>query len=274
MMRAAIAIALVGAGAGACTVPDLDLTGKHCPCASGWTCETSTDLCVRAPGDDAAPDDGAAPDGAAIDAPTDARVVDGPPVDGDPGTSCLGSAPGASLYSDDFADLIGWVTSGGTWSASGGEARQSSATATQPYAYPAGTGTFTDYRVAVRAHRTGGTTGELGVGLRQQTANSARYHCAWQPQTGLLAIAWVRNNGTVGGTLVQKMIDLASMPGYDPAMVVTMEAQVQGSQLSCCLREVAGASITVSDTRYVAGAPAITTNLLAAGFGDLQVNAP
>lgn len=39
---AAIVVAL-----SACTVPDLDLEGRACPCADGWTCDPATDTCVQ-----------------------------------------------------------------------------------------------------------------------------------------------------------------------------------------------------------------------------------
>jgi hypothetical protein len=42
----AIAIACAAA---ACSVPDLDLTGKQCPCVAGWICDTDTNTCVEDP---------------------------------------------------------------------------------------------------------------------------------------------------------------------------------------------------------------------------------
>ena len=38
----------VGVGVGACTIDPLDLTGKPCPCPSGWSCDTATNTCARA----------------------------------------------------------------------------------------------------------------------------------------------------------------------------------------------------------------------------------
>lgn len=171
MRRAAIAVASI-VGATACRVDELDLEGKRCPCVAGWTCETATDTCVRDPVD-AAMIDMPPNDGVIIDAP-DASI------DGPPGSSCLGSAGGSSMFTDDFADLIGWVTVGGAWSATGGEAVQTETGGSLIYAYPAGTSAFTDYRIASRARRTGGTTtGSVEVSLRIQLSNDGQYQCAW-----------------------------------------------------------------------------------------------
>jgi len=281
VVAASIAIAMA-----ACTVADVDLTGKQCPCAAGWTCETASNTCVRDPSPIDASDTAIADaidgpiDAPAIDAPDGApppidAMIDAPTIDAPPGPSCLGSAPGASLYADDFADLIGWVNVGGTWSAAGNEAVQSSTAALPSYLYPAGTGAFTSYRVTARMRRLGGAAaGAMALGARLQTGNDAQYHCGWEPGTGGLRLQWIRNNGTPGGTLAQTVIDLGSIPGFDPAAPVTMELQVQGSQLTCCLREIAGATVTVADTRYTLGAPSLRTTSQSAAFGDFHVYAP
>jgi hypothetical protein len=53
--------------AAACSVGDLDLSGKQCPCAAGWTCDTATNICMQGAvamdsgSDDAGSSDGAAP---------------------------------------------------------------------------------------------------------------------------------------------------------------------------------------------------------------------
>lgn len=269
MKRVALVAAVLGASA--CRVDELELEGKRCPCVAGWTCELATDTCVRDPVDatevDAPPNDGVI-----IDAPLDSGIDS---IDAPPGSSCLGSAGGASLFSDDFTDLIGWNTVGGTWSAAGGEALQTDAGAALPFAFPAGTSAFADYRVASRARRVAGvTSGSIGVSLRNQVGNSARYQCAWSPASGALRINWTRNNGTVGGAIAQTTVDTGSIPGYDPLAAVVIEAQAQGMQITCCVRDLAGASVTVTDTRYAAGSPGIDTASQSAAFTDFAVNAP
>ena len=60
-------------GTAACTAGDVDLEGRACPCASGFTCDVARDVCVRGSGPR---------DGGAIDAPLfDGGAVDAPPTD-------------------------------------------------------------------------------------------------------------------------------------------------------------------------------------------------
>ncbi|MBL8621168.1 MAG: hypothetical protein JNK64_07690 [Myxococcales bacterium] len=280
MSRAAlVALAL----AGACRVDDLALDGKQCPCAAGWTCDDATDTCVRDPDVDAAADaagaDGA-PDGAAIDARSgdgggiDA-AIDAGAIDAPAGPSCLGSAGGATLFSDDFPDLIGWTTRGGAWSAAGGEAVQSSTAGGLTYAFPAGTESFADYRVAARARRTGGaTTGAMELAARIQSSGDGQYHCAWVAVSGDLRLAWTRTNGSEGGVLAQMTVNVGAIPGYDATAPVVLEARAVGTQLTCCVRGVAGATVTISDTRYATGAPGLRTTSQASAFDDFAVSAP
>lgn len=275
-MRRAALVALTLAGA--CRVDELALDGKQCPCAPGWICEAATDTCVR--GDDAAAPDAPGGDGPAIDARLgdgggpDA-AIDAAGVDAPPGASCLGGAGGASLVSDDFADLIGWVTRGGTWSAVAGEAVQASTAGGLAYAFPAGTESFTSYRVAARARRTGGpTTGAMELATRIQSSGDGQYHCAWVAVSGDLRLAWTRTNGTEGGVLAQTTVNVGAIPGYDAAAPVILEAEASGAQLTCCVRGVTGASVTASDTRYASGAPGLRTTAQATAFDDFAVNAP
>jgi len=61
----------------ACSVEPIELDGKECPCASGWTCDEATQLCVR-PGADASASDGDASQDVSLDSATDASDA---PVD-------------------------------------------------------------------------------------------------------------------------------------------------------------------------------------------------
>lgn len=47
--RGVVACSVVGTAmlVGSCQVDGLDLVGKSCPCAAGWVCEESSNLCVR-----------------------------------------------------------------------------------------------------------------------------------------------------------------------------------------------------------------------------------
>jgi hypothetical protein len=82
MRRATRWIAAVGLGAqgvvlaaGACSVDDLDLTGKRCPCVAGFVCDTTTDTCVPSGTIDGAVPDGFVPDRAIADAGNGKIVV-------------------------------------------------------------------------------------------------------------------------------------------------------------------------------------------------------
>lgn len=102
----------------ACSIPELDGTGKACPCADGWVCDEARNLCrladasTDAPSDaptdvatdDAATDggepDGGEPDGDARDVGVDAVGIDAADGEIDAGSAC----PHDGLYCISFED--------------------------------------------------------------------------------------------------------------------------------------------------------------------------
>src|SRR5262249_51703533 len=42
-----VRIVLASVAVSACSVPDLNLDGKQCPCAADYVCDTATNTCVR-----------------------------------------------------------------------------------------------------------------------------------------------------------------------------------------------------------------------------------
>jgi hypothetical protein len=268
-MRPALgsALALALSALWACTIESFDLTGKQCPCITGWVCDETTTTCVRdlstidAPGSDGVP-------------PIDAPGSDGvPPIDGPPSVSCLGDAFGASLYTSALDDLTGWMTVGdGTWSATGGEAVQSLATALNTYAYPTAAASLTDYRLALRARRSGGT-GAIMASFRIQVGTNNRYRCSWRPDDGALKLEAPRPQGDYRA-FAETQAAVGAIPGYDPAATMTIEVEASGNTIRCCIREVPAATITSSNTLYSAGPPGIETVTAAGAFDALQVNAP
>ncbi|MBA3456193.1 MAG: hypothetical protein H0T42_24045 [Deltaproteobacteria bacterium] len=61
MRRVAVTL---GLALTACSVPALDLTGKRCPCPTGWDCAPATNTCTR----EATPVDSRLPDDSGVDA--------------------------------------------------------------------------------------------------------------------------------------------------------------------------------------------------------------
>lgn len=95
----ALTLALACALSAGCTVEELDLSGRACPCVEGWVCDTARDVCVEAVsgmdagGSDAGRDAGRDAGGDA--GGVDAGAVDAGGVDagGDDGGSDAGPPP-------------------------------------------------------------------------------------------------------------------------------------------------------------------------------------
>lgn len=104
----------------ACTVSELDLEGRTCPCVAGWTCDEAREICVRdvdAGAVDAGAIDAGAVDAGAVDAgAVDAGAVDAGAVDAgaaDGGAVDAGSDPcGGALFCDGFesGDISAWTS--------------------------------------------------------------------------------------------------------------------------------------------------------------------
>jgi len=78
----------------ACTAGDVDLSGKLCPCATGWYCDRPTRTCLPgiAPDEDAGSIDAAGPDAGGLDAGRDGGTRD---AGGDGGTDDGGTDAGS-----------------------------------------------------------------------------------------------------------------------------------------------------------------------------------
>ncbi len=81
-------------------------------------------------------------------------------------------------------------------------------------------------------------------------------------------------NGTEGGVLAQTTVDVGAIPGYDATAPVILESQAAGTQLTCCVRGVAGATVTISDARHATGAPGLRATAQSTAFDDVVVSAP
>ncbi|HUJ57953.1 MAG TPA: hypothetical protein VLX92_05660 [Kofleriaceae bacterium] len=254
----AIAFALA-----ACSLPSVDLTGKACPCPGGWVCNAATQTCARtAPGTDAPGRDATLADGASG-------------ADAAQAASCLPGAFGHELYSTaTFADYpLGWTTGGGTWMPGASEVTQTDAMSDLAYIFrplPQA-----DYRIVATMHATSTGDGKaIEVAGRIDPGGAVHmYHCNWEPSDGAFLIQ--RTDAEEMGAVIQMTtIDLASLANYQPSDPVTIELQISGSVLQCCLHGIPGASISGSDTTYPAGDVGVKTYEMSGGFHDFAVYGP
>jgi hypothetical protein len=224
---------LLVAALAACSVPDLDLTKKGCPCTSGYVCVANT--CQR-------------------------TTADGGP------TSCLGSAPGALLYADTFdATTIdpGWMTSS-MWSQSGGQLTQSDVNDQLAVASTSHV-TTPSYRVVAQMSATAGGLA-MGISVRSVGGGRQQYDCLWEPgATGVLL--WQSTNA--GGQPSTLMTQI----GLPSSSSVTMEVTAIGTELRCCIDDIAGATLDVSNPSpsYPTGEPGLMTDRMRASFDNFAV---
>jgi hypothetical protein len=240
----------------ACSVPDLDLTGKQCPCPTGYVCDTSRNMCERS-----LPSDGRAID-SSIDSGNDAN----------PFNSCLTSAPYTHLaYSTPtFGDFsTAWTPLGGIWSAQGAELAQTSTTASLAVAYHSvvTSGGTADYRLVTTMHATTTGAGDaIELSLRIDATNVHMYHCNWQPSDGGFVLQRTDNISTTH-VIAMTTVDVSQIPASTPQV---MEFQATGGSFECCLRGVTGAHLSGSDTMYTSGAVGVKTYLMGGGFHDFS----
>jgi hypothetical protein len=257
MRRLVIDLAAVAIASG-CMVPSLDLDGKQCPCAGGYTCDTASNTCVR---------------GGIADAGADGNG-DGPSADASP-ASCIAGTPGALLYGTAFTQgNLQWTEPIGDWGVVTGEAVQSDPSFALAYAYPDQTATETDYRVTAKLRQLDGdTTDSVGVLLRAQTTSTGHYSCSWAPNTGAFAMEHTSTTGAVTPIMTVD-VDLGSITGYLPTDPQVLDARAAGTQLECCLRGLPTARVTADDNRYTTGGPGFRTAAMSAAFDDLAINGP
>ncbi len=105
-----LALGVLAVACSACTIEPIDLEGRQCPCATGWVCDESQDVCVRALRDgggmDARVHDAGAVDAASVDSgPVDAGgTLDGGGTRDAGGMRDAGSEPDAGLDSTSCDD--------------------------------------------------------------------------------------------------------------------------------------------------------------------------
>jgi hypothetical protein len=240
-MRIALLVALA-----ACSVKELDYTGKSCPCPSGYDCDLPSQTCRK------------------LDSPIDARTD---PDGGDAAVatdSCLPNARPSLMYGTGFNDFLSaWFPSAGAWSyTSGVELQQQNANQKLAYAFHMMTGSG-DYRVVATMRVVDIATGSAGIGFRIGNGGNM-YTCTFDPTTGDLSLILTQN---LGDTTLQAK----NVPFGDPRQLFTMEVQTVGAVHSCCVRDVAGGLITAMSGTLNNGNPGLVTREAAGGFTTFAV---
>lgn len=233
--------ALVVLGLAACSVPDVSLEGKQCPCAAGYVCDTPTNRCFAGNGD-----------GGIIDSLST--------------TSCLGGST-TEIYR--YAGTFDWVRTDATWGG-GPEIKQTASNVSDSYTFNS-TVAANDYRViaTMRPIREGNAPA-YGIVLRAQTSlqDRSRYACTFLPKLKELRLESTKS----GNTLTIGTVMVATANATEP---LTMEARVVGATLACCLREFPAAKLTgIMNTDATAGFPGLQTNRMEAAFGSFAVTQP
>jgi hypothetical protein len=235
-----LAIALAIAG---CSVPDVSLEGKACPCAGDYQC--GGDMKCHA-------------------MPSDAAKKDTPLS-----SSCLGSAAGAMKYMNGFDGADQFIPGGnGTWAQTGSQLVQSNATAGLTFAYTTNAmANGSTYRVT--AKMTGMTPGTaMGISVRITDGMNTRYDCLWEPGASGTLLWQSVNNGNNPTTMGTPVVTTTSTQ-------VTMEVLAAGTTLKCCIDNITAATITVNNPSpsYGSGLPGVVVNDMHASFDDFTVYA-
>lgn len=243
-MRALLALL----GLAACSVPDVSLDGKQCPCVDvGYVCDTLTNRCL-------ATNDG----GGIIDSPS--------------ATQCLTPATTETeIYR--YAGTFDWQHEDPSWSGAA-EITQSSSNTQDSYAYKtsAELTAAKDYHIisSMRQVNAGMGTPSLGIVMRAQLSaqDKSRYACSWLGKSRELRIEVTQGGNTT-------MLGTATVGGATALpSSFTMEASITGSTLACCIREISEARLTnVVDPAMTVldGYPGLQTDRMSAAFGSFVV---
>ena len=231
----------------ACHYADAPIEGKACPCPDGYSCVANA--CVAG---DIAPD-------ARFDATSTASCIAAPKL-----TPVYASAT--------FAEYpTGFATISGDWTTTGAALHQGDETAAMAVAYLAtnpGSAGDQDYRVVATAAQTaGGDTGAFEVSGRISAINKTMYSCSYQPNTGLFQVSKIATSGGDAAAL-----DSAQTTPGDQLGAYTIELQVTGGTVECCVRGIANSHLMAPDAAPLAtGVPGVRTFLMAASFSELAV---
>jgi hypothetical protein len=242
--------------AGACVVPDVDLEGRPCPCATGYECDRARNVCARPSlvdgGRDAA-------------SPTDA----GAPLDVGPFDGGTDAALECVLY-DDFDDgaLDEWRVLGGTWDVVDGHATQHDAMSGAAFMVAPGTVELDFVRVRARMRQisSGRTDGALEIDWRVDPGNpTEQYHCNYEPNVPAMRLQ--RESVDIQKFLDERVI--GGVPG--PLEPVTMVVEIRGDSFRCRLEEVVNSEVEGVDTVFTTGGIGLKTWMMSGAFDWFEI---
>lgn len=248
---------LVCAALAACTIKDIDYTGKACPCPAGYLCNTPTQTCVKSNEPD--------PDGGN-------STIDMGSSDGSAATdSCFGSAPATLSYSSvGFPDFPGsWLQGVGSWVKEQGELQQQNAANEIAWLSRSDmmSGNQTNYRVVVTAHVID-TLGQGGAGVAFRTTTpGSLYACELDPLDSVLRLHRVAG----GFQDVVLMMRTLSPPIGDVRDTFRVEAMATGASLQCCVRGYSGMVVSAQDAQIPSGSVGLASFRAEAGFSEIYV---
>jgi hypothetical protein len=97
------------------------------------------------------------------------------------------------------------------------------------------------------------------------------YHCNWEPSDGAFMIQR-DDSPSAGTTLGIVTVDTATIAGYTESTPITMEFQVIGNSLACCIDNFpANAYVAVSDTTYTVGTVGMKTYEMTAVYDNFAL---
>ncbi len=237
MVRLLVLVVVVG-----CSVPDVSLEGKMCPCVTGYSCG-SDGFCHGGSGGSG---------------------------DGGGTGGCLGTLAGGPLYTADFSGTtVVFATDGGMWM-QGGQLSQS-ATNVLTWAYPTTPGTLdtTNYRVVSKMMPVtpGATAAGLGIAVHIANGAKTQYDCMWEPGGTNGALIWQYlnpggNPTTIGTPVVGAL-----------SSTITMRVLItNGTTYKCCIDENSAMNeMSNPSPAYASGLPGVATSNMHAVFQTFYV---
>jgi hypothetical protein len=186
-----------------------------------------------------------------------------------------GGDAGAPIFFDDFSTgLSHWQQAGdGSWTAAGGEAQQTSPTASSTFMYVPVVNQA-NYRVSARMRQLGTDNapgGALEIAFRIEPAKPSLYHCNWQPNDGRIVLMYL--DGVDQGYFAEKLVPL---PGnHDVNAWFTLEITVVAAQIQCRVVELPGSDLAATASPWFAsGHVGLKTWRMAGSFDSFEVYSP